>query len=98
MRAGRISRSSSETRSAEPLQDFDGIEERIEAAATGGDSLPACGEARERALLDGFDFAAEACEALAANLLEDFGIAPLLMLAARAEFAFEEFSFAVERA
>ena len=71
------------------LKIFDGVEKRVEAAAARGDSLPACGEAREGALLDGFDFAAEASEALAANLLQDFGIAPLLMLAARAKFAFE---------
>ena len=80
------------------LEIFDGVEKRVEATAARGDSLPARGEAREGALLDGFDFAAEAGEALAANLLEDFGVAPFLMLAARAEFAFEEFSFAVKRA
>ena len=80
------------------LKIFDGVEKRVEAAATRGDSLPACGEAREGALLDGFDFTAQASEALAANLLEDFGVAPFLMLAARAEFAFQQFSLAVQAA
>jgi hypothetical protein len=80
------------------LQIFYGVEKRVEAAAAGRDSLPACGEAREGALLDRFDFATEAREAFAANLLEDFGVAPLLVLAARAEFAFEKFSLSVESA
>ena len=71
------------------LEIFYGVEKRVEAAATRGDSLPAGGEAREGALLDGFDFAAQASEALAANLLEDFGVAPFLVQTARTEFAFE---------
>ena len=49
------------------LEIFDGVEESIEAAAASGDSLPACGEASDCALLDGFDLAAEAGEALAAK-------------------------------
>ena len=80
------------------LQIFDGVEKRVETAAASGDSLPARGETREGALLDGFDFAAQAREALAANLLQDFGVAPFLVLSARAEFAFEQFSLAVKRA
>ena len=80
------------------LKIFDGVEKRVEAAAARGDSLPACGEASEGALLDGFDFTSQASEALAADLLEDFGVAPFLMLAARAKLTFEEFSFAVKRA
>ncbi len=47
-------------------------------------------------MLDGFDFAAKAGEALAANLLQDFRVAPFLMLAARAKFAFEQFSFSMK--
>ena len=80
------------------LEIFYGVEKRVEAAASCGDALPARGEAREGALLDGFDFAAQASEALAANLLEDFGVAPLLMLAARSKFSFQQFSFAVQAA
>jgi len=80
------------------LKIFDGVEKRVEAAAARGDSLPACGEASEGALLDGFDFTSQASEALAADLLEDFGVAPFLVLAARAEFAFQQFSFGVQAA
>ena len=41
---------------------------------------------------------AGAREALAANLLEDFGVAPFLMLTARAEFAFQQGSLGVQAA
>src|SRR6202012_2782620 len=78
------------------LEIFDRVEKCVDAAAPRGDSLPTRGEAREGALLDGFDFAAKTGEALAANLLEDFGVAPLLMLTARTELAFEQFSLSVE--
>jgi hypothetical protein len=78
------------------LQIFNGVEERIESTTADGNTLPARGESGEGALLDGFDFTAKASEAFAANLLENFGVAPFLMLAARAEFAFEKFAATVE--
>jgi hypothetical protein len=78
------------------LQIFDGVEKRIESTTTNGDTLPTSGESDEGALLDGFDFTAKASQAFAANLLENFGVAPFLMLAARAEFAFEKFAATVE--
>ncbi len=77
------------------LKIFDGVEKCVEASAARGNSLPARGEAREGALLDRFDFAAKASEAFTTNLLQDFGIAPFLMLTARAKFAFQQFSFGV---
>jgi hypothetical protein len=80
------------------LQIFYGVEERIETATANRDTLPTRGESGEGALLDGFDFAAKASEAFAANLLENFGVAPLLVLAAGAEFTFKKFAAAVERA
>ena len=67
-----------EQRSA--LEIFHGVEKRVEAAAARRDALPARGEARKRALLDGFDFATQTREALAANLLQNFGVAPFPML------------------
>ena len=63
------------------MQIFDGVEKRIESAATNGDTLPARGKSGEGALLDGFDFTAKASEAFAANLLKNFRVAPFLMLA-----------------
>ncbi len=80
------------------LQIFNGVEERVESATTNGDTLPTCGESGEGTLLDGFDFTAKTSEAFAANLLENFGIAPFLMQATGAEFAFEKFAATVERA
>lgn len=60
--------------------------------------MPTRGESGEGAPLDGFDFTAKTSEAFAANLLENFRVAPFLMLAAWTEFTFEEFAAAVERA
>ena len=50
-------------------------------------------EAGQGVLLDRLDFAAEFGERLAANLAEDFGVAPLAMKAAGTESALENAAF-----
>jgi hypothetical protein len=61
-------------------------------------TLPVGEEARERLLLDGLDLAAEFGERFAANLAQDFCIAPLAMEAARTEAAFKHAAFVRELA
>ena len=79
------------------LQVFDGVEERVEmrgtAAARREQSLPVGEEAGEGVLLDRFDFAAELGEGFAADLAEDFGVAPFALEAAGTEAAFEDAAF-----
>ena len=67
-------------------------------AARGEQALPVGEEAGERVLLDGFDFAAQTGERFAANLAEDFCVAPLAMKAAGTEAAFEDAAFSGELA
>ena len=55
----------------------------VEAAARDGDTLPAGEQADEGVLLGGYDFAAQAGQGLAADLLENVGIAPFAMHALR---------------
>ena len=76
------------------LQALDGIEQRIEmcgtAAARREQALPVREEAGQRVLLDWLDFAAQLGERLAANLAQDFRIAPFAMKPAGTESAFED--------
>jgi hypothetical protein len=75
------------------LQILNGIEQCIKmrraTAAGRKQALPMGEETGKRVLLDGLDFAAELGERLAANLAQDFRIAPLAMKSAGAEAAFE---------
>ena len=79
------------------LQAFNGIEQRVKmrmrAAARGEQALPVGEEAGQRVLLDGLDFAAQLGKRLAANLAQDFRVAPLAMEAAGTEAAFEHAAF-----
>ena len=56
-------------------------------------SLPMREEARQRVLLDRLDFAAQFGERFAANLAQDFSVAPLAMEAAGTEAALEHAAF-----
>jgi hypothetical protein len=55
--------------------------------------VPANGEARKSSLLDRFDLAAKAREALLTDFLENFGIAPFTVAAVGAELALEKLAW-----
>ena len=63
------------------------------AATRREQSLPVGEEAGEGVLLDRFDFAAQLGERFAADLAEDFGVAPFAMETAGTEAAFEDAAF-----
>lgn len=68
------------------------------AAARREQTLPMAEEASQGVLLDGLDFAAELGERFAANLAEDFCVAPLPVETGGAEAAFEDAAFRGKRA
>ena len=78
------------------LQNFDGIEQRVEAAARRGDALPAREQAREGVLFGRHHFAAQARQRLAADLLQHVRVAPFAMHAAGPELAFQQLALGVE--
>ena len=80
------------------LQDFDGVEQGVEAAARNGDAVPAGEQADEGVLFGGYHLAAQAGERLAADLLQHVGVAPFAMHALGTELAFEQFAIGVEAA
>ena len=69
------------------LQAFNGVEQgvemRVPAVPRRKQALPVGEEAGQRVLFDGLDFAAKLGQGLAADLAEDFRVAPLAMRAAR---------------
>ena len=71
---------------------------RMAAAARREQALPVGKEAGQRVLLHRLDFAAQLGERLAANLAQDFRVAPLAMQAAGAESAFEHAAFVGKQA
>ena len=80
------------------LQNFNGIEQSLDAAPRRSRTLPARQEPREDVLLGGNDFTPEAGESFSADLLENFGVAPLAMHAAGAELAFKQSRLRMETA
>ena len=74
----------------EALKIFHGVQQRIGPAAAYRHALPSRRQSRERALF-------QTRQALPANLLQHFRIAPLAVRAARTEFAFEQFAEPVQR-
>ena len=80
------------------LHRFDNIEQRVEPFAWHAYALPPKRKARERTLLDRFDFPAQARQTFAAYLLQHVRIAPLTMPTIRAEFAFQQFSLGMQGA
>ena len=80
------------------LQNLDGVEQGVEAAARNGDAVPAGEQADEGVLFGGDHLAAQAGEGLAADLLQHVGVAPFAMHALGAELAFEQFAIGVQAA
>ena len=80
------------------LQNLDGVEQGVEAAAWDSDAVPAGEQAAEGVLFGGFDLAAQAGERLAADLLQHLGVAPFAMHALGTELAFEQLAIGVQAA
>ena len=68
----------------------------VEAAARDGDALPAGEQANEGVLFGGDDFAAEAGEGLATDLLEHLWVAPFAVCAFGAELSLEQLAIGVK--